>query len=170
MFNNRREDNTLIERLMHSYRPLILHVIKRYLSSFDDIEEAESRVWSEVRLVAKRFHTLDSTDEKNLLCTIARRKAIDVYRARIRNDYEPLENVENYINNFTDDQLAESIAIAIDSLLNSDKELLLLRFKYGYSVAEISKVLNCKKTTVYKRIERAKERLASILLEDGIHV
>ena len=46
-------------------------------------------------------------------------------------------------------------------LKNSDKQLqqiILMRF-YGYEVEEISKLLNIKPDTIYKKIQRFKEKL-----------
>ena len=170
LFTDKSKNNRLINRLIHSYRLLVLHVIRRYLDIPSDVEDAESRVWNEVVFVINRFEALDENDKKNLLCTIARRRAIDVYRERVRNDYEPIDNVADYLTDHSDNDLAERIAFAFSSLSSNDREFLLLRYKYGYSVSEMSKLFKCKKLAMYKRIDRAKERLATVLAEDGIDV
>ena len=170
LFHHTEEQDKILHGLMQSYRPLVSYVIKRYLDNISDVEEADSRVWSEAALVIDRFVPLTETDRKNLLCTIARRRAIDVYRERIRSDHEPLENVSEYLGNSTDRSMAESIALTIDSMDDADRELLLLRYKFGYTAAELAKVYKCNKLAMYKRIERAKTRLAQLLAEDGIDV
>ena len=147
-----------------------MYVIKGFLSEPADIEEAQSRVWSEASLVIGRFEGLAENEKKNLICAIARRRAIDVYRERIHYDYEPIENVAEYLTKHTDDKLAESIALSLASMDTDARELLMLRYKYGYSIDELSAIYQCSPVAMYKRIGRAKKKLAELLAEDGIDV
>ena len=48
-----------------------------------------------------------------------------------------------------------------------DRDLLLLRYRHGYSAREIAGMLDMKYETVKKYIQRAKERLAARLNEEA---
>jgi len=170
LFRRKNSNDELFEVLVKNYQALVLYVIKGFLSEPADIEEAQSRAWSEVSAVIGRFSALEEKDRKNLLCTIARRRAVDVYREQQKHEHESLEDVSQYISTHSDDRLAADIALSIAAMKDADRELLLLRYKFGYSIDELSDIYKCGAAAMYKRIGRAKKRLAELLAEDGIDV
>ncbi|MDL2311075.1 sigma-70 region 4 domain-containing protein, partial [Peptostreptococcaceae bacterium OttesenSCG-928-C18] len=59
---------------------------------------------------------------------------------------------------------------AINSLPERVSDIMYLKYVYGYSNKEISKLLNIKEGTVRQNIARGKERLRKILNENGVEV
>ncbi len=170
---HRKPDNNL-ESLIENYQRLVSYVINCYLALEDDRQEAAERVWHDVSLMQEPFSRLDEKQQKNLICQIARNKAVDVYRERAKNDNVPLDETidQDVRTNLANagQGVAERIALALQSLNEEDYKLLSLLYEYGYTIGELSKYYKCKEKTLYKRVERAKNRLAQLLAEDGIDV
>ena len=56
---------------------------------------------------------------------------------------------------------------AIKDLKDEYRDVLMLRYVYGYSINEISALLKINSDNVYKRIQRARKALAKNLEEGG---
>lgn len=107
---------------------------------------------------------------KNFIVIIVRSAALDLYRKRKRQSTVPFEEVEftvqsdNEIDEYTDvGILKETIKVMPDTL----RDVLELKYFYGNSNLEIAKTLSISEETVRKRLERAREKLSSLLEMEG---
>ncbi len=64
-----------------------------------------------------------------------------------------------------DSALERPLEAAIQDLNESDREIIFLKYVYGYDISEISDILDINSKAAYKRLERAKEKLAVSLGE-----
>lgn len=101
--------------------------------------------------------------EMRYLYTITRNICIDEYRKTI---WEPI--TEEYENGFgvdpTESVLTSlSVNEALAKMKEQDRELLLLRYVNKESVGTISKLYQCSRFVVYRRIKRAKDDLERLL-------
>ena len=56
---------------------------------------------------------------------------------------------------------------ALDQLVDEQKDVILLKYYYGYRIAEMSEVLGIEENVVRARIFRAKKRLKKLLGDDA---
>ena len=62
----------------------------------------------------------------------------------------------------------DAIARCFALLPAQAKHILLLKYRYGYDNREISKMLNISEANTIKRIQRAKQKLEELCLEEGL--
>ena len=96
---------------------------------------------------------------------ITERKAIDLLRARQRSDAAEID--ENISVDFPDSG-ERALARCMAQLPPRYREILLLRFVYGYSMRETAAMMDIPFTTVGKLSQRAKERLYELCRNEGV--
>lgn len=105
----------------------------------------------------------------SLLVIIVRNAALDKYRANKR--VVAVEAPDEEAGTFcTDSYSFDSVQSAIAQLKDEYRDVLTLRFVYGYSVKEITEILSISADNAYKRIQRAKTELGKILENGGENV
>ncbi|MGM9650203.1 MAG: RNA polymerase sigma factor [Butyricicoccaceae bacterium] len=103
---------------------------------------------------------------KRFLVIICERASIDLYRKRRREDSISLDAIEYDIADTRAPILPEengTVASAIARLPKTYREVLLLRYAYGYSTHEIAALLSFSHAKVSKCITRGKEKLRDLL-------
>jgi RNA polymerase sigma-70 factor, ECF subfamily len=99
------------------------------------------------------------------LVQIAHRVAIDLFRRDRRLSHEEVELVSRERPD-TSAEAAESsgrVRAALDRLKPGARELIVLRYYAGFSVAEMARVQEKSETAVRKELQRARDRLRKIL-------
>ena len=104
--------------------------------------------------------------EIKYLYTIARNLCIDEYR-KIKEDSLP-ESYEATIDSFEDKTINQmAIQKALGELDKDMQELLLLRYVNEESVSTISKLYNCSRFAVYRKLSIAEKELKRVLEGSG---
>ncbi len=148
-----------------------------YFAAFDILQnevEAEQAMFLAVRHILNHPYYIKEENPKqikNVLILCARHRAINLYRKRKKHPTVSYEQIEPI---FGETDAAENIerkitlADALGSLSEEDREVLLLRYSHGYEYKEIAKLLQIKETTVRKRVSRAKLRFERICITMGL--
>ena len=63
---------------------------------------------------------------------------------------------------------SHAIAHCFSRLMPRDRDILLLRYRSGYTAREIAKMLGISEANAGKRIQRAKEKLENLCKEEGL--
>ncbi|MBR4628324.1 MAG: sigma-70 family RNA polymerase sigma factor [Ruminococcus sp.] len=139
----------------------------------EDIEECVGDVFIELALniAGSDFY---SGDLKNAVGTLAKCRAINYYnRLSTRNsrrsdlgDDVPAE--ADIAENAEKKEMQRILLRSVSELGKPDSDILLLRYYYGLTAADIAKRLGLKPRNVQKRAERALARLREILEKAGI--
>ena len=148
------------------YRTPLLRLARRILGNERDAEDA---VQDAVESIARNLERLElprSPRTRGYVMVITERKAIDLLRARRRQETEDLD--ENAVSIDFPDAGEHSLASCMAKLPPRYREVLLLRFVYGYSMRETAELMGIPFTTVGKLSQRAKERLYEICRDAGI--
>ena len=106
---------------------------------------------------------LNRGGELRYLYTIARNLCIDEYR---KTAWEPItERLENSLGDDPAESVLTVLSVneALAELQEQDRELLLLRYVNEESVGTISRICQCSRFAVYRRIKKAKEELERLL-------
>ena len=100
---------------------------------------------------------------RNLVVTVAERKAIDLYRSHQRHPETELDEQTVWSAPPEGGGLADAMA----SLPPRYREVLLLKYYNGYSAREIAGFLSATPDAVTQTLHRARKKLAEILDERG---
>lgn len=142
-------------------------------SILKDYQYAEDSVQESLLALSKNLDKLDdieSARSKNYIYTVTKNEALSMRRKIIRASEETVQFYdEDEVNNikgdldikaFCDERgLDEGVLEILSSLSELDKDILIYRFADGYSVREIAKMTGHNPDFVYKRIQRAVEKL-----------
>ena len=154
---NNREDKLTFERIYLDYRESMFRAAMRILRNEQDAEDAVHQAFlSLVRHTAK----LTKAPEDGLytfLVTVAQNKALDIIRSRAL--YDSKAELEKLTTLDGDLSEKSAFSIALASLAPAYREVLILRYVYGYSSKEAAEIMGIRADALRKLAERAKKQL-----------
>ena len=160
------EDRSKFERIYLQYKGLMLHVAYDILHNKEDAEDAVHQAFVKVAEHIEEIEEPICPKTKGYVVTIAENKAIDIYRRKQRHPlvelYESTAGMS--IEYSGDDELAACMA----KLPARQRELILLKYKFGYSNDEVAKILGISKSNAIKIDQRAKNKLRELCGEEGL--
>ena len=145
-----------IEALMDSYGNLLWRTGIMMLGEPQDVQDIIQEVLLKYMQKRPVFH--DAEHEKAWLLRVAVNLCRDMLRLRSRRRYFPIDELEPEAVGSTDAESRE-ILEEIAMLPQKWKSVLLLHYIEGYSLKEISEILDVSENAVKKRMQRAKEAL-----------
>lgn len=118
----------------------------------------------------KILHNLDKIDDihcpktKAFVTIIVKRVSINIYNKRKREsimDINDLENEMNFSPSLLDqlDCFNSNLLLLFNQLQPNDQEIIILKYIYGFSISEISPMLEISEDALYKRFQRCKNKL-----------
>ena len=147
-------------------RKLMMYTAMKILNNFADAEDCVSEAMLRAAKIFPQIAVLESGKITSLLIIIVRNTALDKYRANQHTIAveEPDTETGSFCN---DDYSFNSVITAINQLKDELRDVLMLKFVYGYSIKEMTTMLGITADTAYKRIQRAKVELSKILENGG---
>lgn len=154
------EDKSKLEQLYIKYRGLMYRIAYGFLHSEHDAEDAVHQAFLSIIENFKKISEVECQKTKAFCVIAVERKALTMIRNRkkIADEYEiELDGVEFPMPG--DSDLADAMA----RLSGRYREVILLRFYFGYTTKEIADILEISHAAVLKLIWRAKQALAKLL-------
>ncbi len=164
---NTGEERERFAEIYLTYRNEMHYVAMSILHNPHDAEDAVHQAFLSIIKVINKFPAVKSDEAKAYYITIVSNKAVDIIRERkgiIDADYD-----ERIASTVIDERVLglhipvpetdDILAIALSKMPAKYRDFLLLYYDGGYSTTEIAKVFSLKRSTVQKRIWRAKEML-----------
>ncbi len=145
----------------------------------EDIEECVSDVFADIFMKCK-IDISSENDIKYLICTVAKRRAIDSFRSltakadHIADTDE--DNMRELVSDFSVDEhvyrseLRRVLLDKIDELGEPDSTILIQKFYYNRNSNEIARNVRMTSAAVRTRCSRAMEKLRSKLVEAGMTI
>lgn len=155
-----------LARLCDLYQAPMLQLARRIVEERQDAEDVVQNAFESVAKNLDHLAAPDNPKTRGYLMVVTERKAIDLIRARRK--IESTELDENAVIVEFPDIGEHSLAWCMTKLPPRYREILLLRFVYGYSMWETADLMDIPHTTVGKLSQRAKERLYEICRKEGI--
>lgn len=158
------EDKIIFENIYNKYKNRIYKIVYSILHNEQLAEDATSEV---LLSIAKNFQTVHKLEYHKLdyyIVITSRNKAFDILKKEkdtinsksFDNDFFlDNNNLSDYDKLFLEDCLSQ--------LSDSDREIIYLKYSYGFNYKEISKALGIKTTIARKRVQYAKSRLKLLL-------
>ncbi len=157
------QERATFEALYLRYRSLMLSVARRFLPEPQDAEDAVHQAFLSILKNFNKISAIDCPETRAFVVIIVERKALDILRSRQKT--VPLEEMERGVEIPLpgDSGLADALA----KLPARYRQVLLLRFAYGYTTRELAKEFGMNQGSVQKLIWRAKEALEKLYEEGG---
>ena len=147
-------------------RKLMTYTAMNILHNFADAEDCVSEAFLRFSKNFEKYSRLERPKLTSLLVIIVRNAALDRYRENQRTIPSETPDIDAGAVSL-DEYPYDSVVSAIKLLKDEYRDVLMLRYVYGYSVVEISSLLKISPDNVYKRVQRARSALAKILEEGG---
>jgi len=166
------KDESAFRLIVSRYKPFIRKVLFGVFGKWDEeAEEAEQEVYISLMtsLCSYSFHAAFQT----YLYRITRNKGIDQLRKRHRLRevrYFEIKNNEvlKYDPVHSQNEEREYLHEILEKLKEEERSLLLLKDIEGYSIHDISELMNMPEGTVKSKIHRARKRAAKLAEESGM--
>ena len=155
-----------LARIYRLYQAQMLRLALRILGEEHDAEDAVHDAFESVTRNLDRLAAPEDPRTRGYIMVVTERKAIDLLRLRRKSAADELDESTGGLNfpNTDGNALAQCMA----KLPPRYREILLLRFVYGYSMRETAELMDVPFTTVGKLSQRAKERLYALCKSEGI--
>ena len=160
--------------LLEEYTGMVLAVCRKKLGGCctdEDIEELAGDILFEFYQKREQL-SADRGSIRGLLAVMAGRRCIDFYRARrSRTEPQPLDSTEETYADAAESpeehmlsaERRRTLLAAVAALGEPDKEIIISKYYYGETSAEIADRLSMRTGTVEMRLSRARQKLKAML-------
>lgn len=164
-----------LESAVEAYSGLVKTIVVRILGYENrrDVEECISDVFVQL------WKSIDNYDKskglfKNYIISIARYVSINTCKRKIlRHELIPIEENDLELDLDLDNEVSKEInkkiiKDAIDDLPQPDKDIFIRRYYLYESIKEIAESLNLNTKAIENKLYRGKEKLRTVLINNGI--
>lgn len=155
-----------LARIYRLYQAPMLRLALRILGEEHDAEDAVHDAFESLTRNLDRLAAPEDPRTRGYVMVVTERKAIDLLRLRRKSAADELDESTAGID-FPDVD-GSPLARCMAKLPPRYREILLLRFVYGYSMRETAELMDVPFTTVGKLSQRAKDRLYELCRREGI--
>lgn len=169
------EERQLMECFYNEYKDKMMRVALSILRNNHDAEEAVHQAF--LRLCNNTLILPKEICHKTegFFVLIVRNIAIDIYRKQkktkvvsFEEEFMETEAINDVETQVLDRVSEEALSALITKLPSQYSESLIMKYYYGYSDKDCSKLLGVKPDAFRKRLERARKLLASECIKEGI--
>ena len=163
MLSAQNKNPDAFAELIHMYKKDMYRIAKSYLSNDDDVADA---IQETILISYENLPKLKNPEFfKTWLIRVLINECIDLIKAGKR--YVPLENIPEISTNDIDQANIE-FTILMETLDERYRTVLVLYYSEGFSIKEISKILNLTESAVKTRLKRGREKAKSIYEIKGV--
>ena len=123
------------------------------------MQEAFVTIYKEI----SKLSDIEHPKTKAYIVTIIRSKSINLYHRNKRHETEPLD--ETYVAPSGDTGALGACMLRLEP---RKREILLLKYHYGYSVKEIAEMMDLSVASAYKLHQQAKSELETLCRKEGL--
>ena len=162
------EDRSKFTKIYMQYRYLMYSVAHKILHHTHDAEDAVHQAFEQI---AKHIEKIDDPicpKTRGYVVLIVENKSIDILRWRQRHPDHIYSDETTGIDISIDVQRSDTLAYCMSKLPARQRELLLLKHKFGYTSDEIAQLMGISKSNAQKIHQRAKQRLVELCKKEGL--
>lgn len=161
MEHTKYDMNEKITETLEKYSDIVRRICFVYLKNSADVDDIFQEVF--LKLLQRKTPFESDEHEKAWLIRVTINKCKDVFKSFWRRNIDPIENAELVFEDKADKELMQVVL----SLPQKYKDVIYLYYYEGYSVPEISGMLNKKENTLYSHLHRAKALIKEKLEVDN---
>lgn len=161
-----KEEQSKFEQIYRKYKGLMFYVANEILNNEYDAEDAVHLAFINIAKNMKKIGEIDCPKTKGFIVTIVENKAIDLYRKKKQqSEIELFEEVRGIQVVCSGDEGLVKCILKLDARY---REVILLKYHYGYNLREIAQILEISEANAVKLDQRAKKKLMLLCEEEGI--
>jgi RNA polymerase sigma factor (sigma-70 family) len=149
--------NELVISAIDKYADTVRRVCFMYLKNRSDVEDIFQEVFLKLLQCGQRFESEEH--ERAWIIRVTINKCKDFHKSFFRKNVCSLDDVDVIFEDKTENEVIRQVLL----LPQKYKDVIYLFYFEGYSVPEISKILNSKENTIYSHLHRAKKLLKDML-------
>ncbi len=161
MEHTRYNINEKITETLEKYSDMVRRICFLYLKNSADVDDIFQEVF--LKLLQRKSPFDSDEHEKAWLIRVTINKCKDVFKSFWHRNIDPIENAELIFEDNADKELMQVVL----SLPKKYKDVIYLYYYEGYSVPEMSKLLDKKENTIYSHLHRAKALIKEKLEVDN---
>jgi len=168
------EDKTKFEYIYTQYRQLMFYIAKGIIHNDDLAEDAVQQAFLRIIDNLQKINDPNCPQTKSYVVIIVKHAALDMIKQQSRHRHSSFEEIEENgmiiedLSAAPDGETDYQILISsIQSLPQNYTDILLLKYVHGYSVEEISGMLNLSVQNIRKILQRARNKLEQKLRKEG---
>lgn len=159
-------DRSKFERIYIQYRDLMMKMAFRILQNRQDAEDAVHQAFIKIAEHIDEIEEAICPKTRAYVVIIAENKAIDIYRRKQRH---PLLEYHDALSGVTIEYNGSNVLAACMARLPArERELILLKYRYGYRNEEIAKLMGLTKSNAIKIAQKAKKHLRELCKEEDL--
>lgn len=147
------QNTDLFSKLYKEYNKLAYSIAFRKLNNKELAEECVQETFLIVVKKLELFKSLDENHRRNLICTIARGKAVDIVRKEGTIEY--IENLSDIDNSVIENYDSLEIGEEIKKLSEIEQTYIFLKYSYGFTNTEIAEMYGISASYVGRVIKKA---------------
>lgn len=160
------DDKSKFERVYQSYKGLMFYTANRILNNPQDAEDAVHTAFVKIAENISKIQEAVCPKTKVFVVTIVESTAIDLYRKKKRLNI--IDFPEGLPEAPVDLDGGTMLAACMARLPVRYRQVLLLKYSYGFSNKELAKLLGVTEANAIKLGQRAKEKFQEICEEEGV--
>ena len=137
----KRNSENAFKKIYYQYKNLVFYQAYNILNNKEDAEDVTQNTF--VKFM-KNIDVIDNDSNiKQLLSSISKNEAIDLYRKKANRKEIFDENMINNVKEIEEDSSKVNVIMTLNNALNKkDSHIMILKIVYDYSFEEISKEIN----------------------------
>ena len=160
------EDREKFVDIYNRYKDYLHRLAFDIVQNCDDAEDVVQETFFYLAKNLRKIKESSSPQTTVFLSLVCEHKAIDVIRLRSRYGEFAFDDNDEEYGIVSDFYTGNKLADAILQLKADDREIILLRFYYGFSITEISKLIKKTYNATQRMILRAKDSLLDIMKKE----
>lgn len=159
------DDKERFRLLYNKYKGLMAHIVLQRLDSQEDIEDVLQESFFYIAKNFNKIGDINSSQTKCFIAVITEGYAISKYRKDKNNlNIVSLDDAEtNSMADDFDNYSSSELKMIIDSLSDEYKNLLYLKYVFGYKSREIADIYGITDSSVRKKLQFAKAEIRNKL-------
>lgn len=165
-----------IEEVVRLYRGMMQALTYRILQNYQSAEDAVQEAMLSLSQNMDKLDNIHSRRSFNYIYTVTQNAALGILRKESGQgvsyfcEEDEIVNIpgQQDIDAFADQYgFGPRVAEALEKLSPLERDILCYRYGAGYTPGEIAELIGENRDFVYKRLQRAKAKLAAVLTEKG---
>ena len=159
-------DRVNFELVYQTYRNLMFFIAYKILNNPQDAEDAVHTAFIKIAENMSKIEVAVCPKTKVFVVTIVENTAIDLYRKKKRS--ENIDFLENFPESTIDLEHRTVLAQCMAKLPTRYREIILLKYSYGFSNKELAKLMGITESNAIKLQQRAKQKFRELCEREGV--
>lgn len=153
------------EKVYYQYKDLMYYISYEVLLNERDAEDAVQEAFIRIAKNIAKIGDVNGKETKNFVAIITKREAMKIYNKKKKRNEAVDVDLETI--KMSEDNVLNTVSLAIEKLPYKFSSLLTLKYVMGYSGKEISEITGLSENNVRQQLFHARKMLSDMLEEEN---